>query len=79
MFRCGPVAQALVVRAANHQPVWFELRPLGRTQAEACATQDLHPSQRDSAQQAEIGQSIRHASLGYPGSNGFPKRTITIM
>ncbi len=28
------------------QPVWFDLRPTDSTQAEACATRDLHPPPR---------------------------------
>jgi hypothetical protein len=65
--RRDSVAQALVVSVANHQPVWFELRLIDASQAEACATQGVHTPQRDSAQQADIAEQICHALVRYRG------------
>ena len=53
-----PVAQAL--------PVWFELRPIDGTQAEACATQDCHTPQHDSTRQADIVKLINQLHVRCP-------------
>ena len=59
--RRNPVAQALVVSAGNHQPVWFEWRLIDASQAEACATQGVHTPQHESTQQPDTADEICHA------------------
>ncbi len=46
--------------------MWFELCLIDSTQAEACAARDLHTSQRNSTQHAEIAEHIHHALVRYP-------------
>jgi hypothetical protein len=48
---------------------------MDNTEAEACATQDVHKLQIDSTQQADIAEQICRALVRYPGySQGPPPR-----